>query len=195
MNKSGQELLFPICIFDGSIKNQYMKYIFFFLFISWVFTSCSTTYYIVRHAEKEVPATSPTMSTTGDVQLSAEGKVRAIELRETLKDKKIRTIFSTNTIRTISTAKPLSDLRGINIELYNHRDTLVQFIARLNKIKKGNVLIVGHSNTVDDVVNKLCRAVQIPKDLQETQYDNLYVVKKKGNKYFFENKKYGTPTN
>ncbi len=188
-------MLFPICIFDGSIKNQLMKNIFFLIISLFFFTSCSTTFFIVRHAEKEIPAATASMSTSGDPQLSAEGKIRAIELRETLKDKNIRTIFSTNTIRTISTAKPLCNLRGINIELYNHRDTLMQFIDRLNKIKKGNVLIVGHSNTVDDIVNKLCGVEKISKDLLETQYDNLYVVKKKGNKFSFENKKYGTPTN
>jgi broad specificity phosphatase PhoE len=172
-----------------------MKNIFSFLFLLSLMTSCSTTYYIVRHAEKEVPSTSPTMSTSGDVQLSAEGKARAVELLETLKDKNIRHAFSTNTIRTTSTARPLCDLRGIEIQFYNHRDTLPQFVDRLYKIKKGNVLIVGHSNTVDDVVNKLYGSVKIPADLLETQYDNLYVVKKKGTKFSFENKKYGTPTN
>lgn len=172
-----------------------MKNILFLLVAMFFLNSCSTTYFIVRHAEKEIPATTASMATSGDPQLSAEGKVRAIELRETLKDKKIQSIFSTNTIRTISTAKPLSDLRGIQIELYNHRDTLALFIHRLNNTKKGNVLIIGHSNTVDDVVNKLCGETIIPKDLLERQYDNLYVVKKKGKKYLFENKKYGTTTN
>ncbi len=171
-----------------------MKNLLPFLILIVLSSSCSTTYYIVRHAEKEIPAVTNAMSTSGDPELSVAGKQRAIVLKEMLKNKNIRTVFSTNTIRTTSTAKPLSDLRGINIELYNHKDTLVKFVNRLNKIKKGNVLIVGHSNTVDDVVNKLCGSVKIPKDLLEAQYDNMYIAKKKGKKYSFENKKYGTPT-
>jgi len=136
------------------------------------------------------------MNTTNDPALSAAGKVRAIELREELKAKGIRYIFSTNTIRTISTAKPLNELRGATtIELYNTRDSLDFFIQKLKGIKSGNSLIVGHSNTVDDIVNKLCGEIKVPKDLPDTEYDNLYIVTKKGKKMKFENRTYGTPTN
>jgi hypothetical protein len=54
---------------------------------------------------------------------------------------------------------------------------------------------VGHSNTVDDIVNKLCGEIKVPADLPDTEYDNLYIITKKGNRYKFENKTYGTPTN
>ena len=50
---------------------------------------------------------------------------------------------------------------------------------------------MGHSNTVDDIVNKLCGEIKIPKDLPDTEYDNLYIVTKKGNRMKFENKTYG----
>jgi len=167
--------------------------IFLLVFIS----SCTTVkYYIVRHAEKEVPSATNVMSTPNDPPLSAAGKVRAIELGEELKDKNIRNIFSTNTIRTISTAQPLNQLRGgTKIEIYNTRDSLDYFIQKLKKIKKGNSLIVGHSNTVDDIVNKLCGEIKVPGDLPDTKYDNLYLVIKKGKHMTFENKTYGTPTN
>ncbi|HEV8273051.1 MAG TPA: phosphoglycerate mutase family protein [Chitinophagaceae bacterium] len=161
------------------------------------FSSCrSVKYYIVRHAEKETAAAGTTMSTPNDPPLSAAGRVRAIELKEALRDKGITHIFSTNTVRTISTAHPLDELRGATkIEIYNTKDSLDQFIQKLKGIKKGNSLIVGHSNTVDDIVNKLCGETKIPKDLPETEYDNLYIVTKKGNRMKFENKTYGTPTN
>ncbi len=129
-----------------------------------IFSSCgSVKYYIVRHAEKETAAAGTTMSTPNDPPLSAAGRVRAIELREALKGKGIRYIFSTNTIRTISTAQPFNELRGATkIELYNTRDSLDHLIQKLKEIKKGNSLIVGHSNTVDDIVNKLCGEIKIP---------------------------------
>ena len=161
------------------------------------FSSCgSVKYYIVRHAEKETASAGTTMSTPNDPPLSAAGRVRAIELKEALRGKGIQYIYSTNTVRTIATAQPFNELRGATkIETYNTRDSLDQFIQKLKEIKKGNSLIVGHSNTVDDIVNKLCGEIKIPGDLPDSEYDNLYIVTKKGNRMKFENKTYGTPTN
>lgn len=171
-----------------------MKFILFLLLL--IFSSCGTVkYYIVRHAEKEVPAAGSTMITTGDPALSPAGRARAVELREELKDENIRYIFSTNTIRTVSTARPLHELLGIKIELYNSsKDSLDNFIQKIKSIKKGNILVVGHSNTVDDIVNKLCGSVQVSADLKEPEYDNLFIVTRKGKNYTFTRKKFGTPT-
>ena len=162
-----------------------------------VLSSCSSVrYYIVRHAEKETASTGTVMNTPNDPPLSAAGRVRAIELREALKNKGIKYIFSTNTIRTISTAQPLNELEGnTKIELYNTKDSLDFLIIKLKEIKKGNSLIVGHSNTVDDIVNKLVGETKVSQDLPDSKYDNLYIVTKKGKHYKFENKTYGTPTN
>jgi phosphohistidine phosphatase SixA len=167
------------------------------LYIPFILYSCSSVkYFVVRHAEKEVPSAGTVMNTPNDPPLSSAGKVRAIELREELKSQNILYIFSTNTVRTISTARLLNGLRGATrIELYNTKDSLDYLIQKLKAIKKGNSLIVGHSNTVDDIVNKLCGEIKIPKDLPDTEYDNLYVITKKGKKMKFENKTYGTPTN
>ena len=168
-------------------------YLFFLIIVS----SCSSVkYYIVRHAEKETASAGAVMSTPDNPPLSAAGRVRAIELRETLKNKGIQYIFSTNTIRTISTAQPLEELQGgTKIEIYNTKDSLDHFIDKLKAIQKGNVLIIGHSNTVDDIVNKLTGEIKVPKDLPDSEYDNLYIVTKKGDRYKFENKTYGTQTN
>jgi phosphohistidine phosphatase SixA len=168
-----------------------------FYFLPLILCSCgSVKYYVVRHAEKETASVGTTMSTPNDPPLSAAGRVRAIELREALKTKGIIYIYSTNTIRTISTAQPLNELRGATtIELYNTRDSLDHLIQKLKGIQKGNSLIVGHSNTVDDIVNKLCGEIKVSKDLPDSEYDNLYIVTKKGRRMKFENKTYGTPTN
>lgn len=149
-------------------------------------SSCSrTTYYIVRHAEKATAA--PNMST--DVPLTEAGTQRAEKLKELLKDKNIGFIFSTQTIRTTSTAKPLSEALQIPVQIYNHRDTMDKFIARIKSIEKKNVLVVGHSNTVDDLVNKLMNT-QLLTDLPETEYNNFYIVTRKGKKYTFKGEKY-----
>ena len=148
--------------------------------------SCKTTnYYVVRHAEKE------TNTMTSDVLLSAVGEERAIALKNTLGDSNISTIFSTNYKRTLATVEPLRKQLGITIRLYDTKDTLKGFVNTLNKLDNGNVLIVGHSNTVDDIVNKLSGEKKIAGDLQDSQYGDLFVVKKRGNNYSFEKRHFG----
>jgi broad specificity phosphatase PhoE len=147
--------------------------------------------YIVRHAEKITTSDSIGKMAANDPPLSEAGKVRALVLKNELADKHIGHIYSTNTIRTRSTAEPLSEAIKINIELYNSIDSLISAI----KSAKGNVLVVGHSNTVDDIVNKLCGQVKIASDLKDGEYDNLFVVKIRGQKIIFDQRKYGYPSN
>lgn len=148
-----------------------------------VCSSCSHSYYIVRHAEKE--AQGPNMSS--DVPLSEAGKERAEALGQLLAKRKIAYVFSTNTIRTQSTAKPVADHFGLPVEPYGARPDTA--FIRLLRSKKKNVLVVGHSNTVDDIVNMLCNEKKIPADLNDNEYDNLFVVTCKGKKIFFRKEK------
>ena len=173
-----------------------MKYIPFVLVL--IAAACSPTrYYIVRHAEKTVLTKDSADMKMNNPPLSEAGKVRAIVLREELKDKNIKYIFSTNYLRTISTAQPLSELKGTtSVQLYSPaKDSVAPFVNRLKEIHKGNVLVVGHSNTVDDLANTLCGKTVIPGDLADTEYDNLFIVKRKGKRMDFSRKKYGYPSN
>ena len=151
-------------------------------------TSCSHTYYVVRHAEKATASPGTTMSSPNDPPLSDAGSKRAIALMETLQNKKIAHIFSTNTIRTKTTAEPLSKKLGISIETYKPMSD-TSFINSLKKLKK-NVLVVGHSNTVDDLSNMLAGKTVVPGDLPDSEYDNLFVIKYKGKKISFERLKF-----
>ena len=145
----------------------------------------------MRHAEKEAPQGTETMM-NNNPPLSEAGKQRAEALKEVLKTKKIGYVFSTNTLRTLSTAEPVKNYFKLTTEIYEPVPN-ESFISRLMSLKK-NALIVGHSNTVDDIVNKLCDSVKIPADLPDTAYDNLFVIRKKGKKMSFENKKFGKPS-
>ena len=146
--------------------------------------SCSHSYYVVRHAEKGIPlVTAP-----NDPPLSDAGKTRAESLKELLKSKKIRYIYSTNTIRTLSTAKPLSDAIAVPIVTYDPRKDSA-FVAQLKKLKK-NVLVVGHSNTIDDITNKLCNEKKVAADIDDSVYDNLFIVRYRGKKIRFRQEKY-----
>jgi 2,3-bisphosphoglycerate-dependent phosphoglycerate mutase len=155
----------------------------FFIATLFLLSCKTTTYYIVRHAEKE---TTNTM--TSDVPLSDAGKQRAQALKDLLQKENIKHIFSTNFIRTKSTAQPLADAIHVPIEMYDPKDSA--FISKL-KLLDGNILIVGHSNTVDDLVNALTGKRDLNGDLPDSEYGDLFIVRKKENKISFERKHFG----
>jgi phosphohistidine phosphatase SixA len=161
----------------------------FLLILSYSLTSYAQTYYIVRHAEKAVTDSASMMNS--DPSLSPEGKKRATALKDILKKKQIAHIYSTNTTRTRSTAEPLSKAINIPIQIYGPTPDAT-FISQL-KTLNGNVLIVGHSNTVDDIVNGLC-GKQLLNDLPDAAYDNLFVVTNNNGQYELKQEKYGKTT-
>lgn len=182
--------------FFTNVKNQ-LFLIILTIVISLGFTACGHRYYIVRHAEKADPTDSVAMHMKNDLPLSEAGKVRAIVLKEQMKKKNIDYIYSTNTTRTISTVQPLSDEIGVPVKLYA-MDTIDRFINQLKNINSGNVMIVGHSNTVDDIVNKLLGKKRLHADLQDHEYDNLFIVTYRnifGRRISFQNRTYGYPSN
>jgi 2,3-bisphosphoglycerate-dependent phosphoglycerate mutase len=69
-------------------------------------TSCQSTFYVVRHAEKVDNSTNPL--------LSEDGKERAKDLTRKLVNKNISLIYSTDYLRTKNTAKPLADAMAIS---------------------------------------------------------------------------------
>ncbi len=148
-----------------------------FAFIVCLFFSCkTTTWYISRHAEKADNSANP--------PLSARGEQQAIALRDYLNGKSITTIYSTAFIRTRSTAAPTSAQTGVAIKTYTPPMPSTVFIDSL-KALRGNALIVGHSNTVDDLVNGLMSR-QTLTDLADSEYGDVFIVKKKGSKTSFE---------
>lgn len=160
----------------------------FFIAALFLLSCKATTYYVVRHAEKATATTMSNTSMKSDVPLSEAGKQRAEVLKTLLQKEKIRHIFSTNYVRTKSTAQPLADAINVPIEIYDPKDST--FISKLKSLD-GNILIVGHSNTVDDLVNELSGKTEINGDLPDSAYGDLVVVRKKGNKITFERKHFG----
>ena len=138
----------------------------------------STTYFVVRHAEKEGART------LSDPPLTTEGEKQALDLKNYLQNKNIKAVYSTNYARTLATAEPTRVLYGVNVKTYNPANHN-QLIEELKTISDGNVLVVGHSNTVDDLVNGLMGNIQFA-DLPDTEYGSLFIVKKKGNNFSVE---------
>lgn len=161
----------------------------FFIAVTILFSSCTTTtsYYIVRHAEKDAGTTMTTGTiNTSDVPLSEWGMKRASALKDQLLDKKIKHIYSTNTIRTKYTAEPLSKATGVPIQIYN---TVDSSFVQLLKNSKENILVVGHSNTIDDLVNTLMNK-KLLSDLADNQYGDIFIVHKKGNSMSYQVKRF-----
>lgn len=167
-----------------------MKPVLPLLLLTFLLTGCYQKYYIVRHAEKAQESSGTTMQTAGNPPLSDAGQQRAKDLAERLKGEKIGAIYSTNTIRTRETATPTAAQAGLTIQTYGRIDS-----SLINQFKalKSNTLIVGHSNTVDDLVNGLT-GQQLLKDLPDAAYDNLYIITKKGKRLTLVQSKYGQPS-
>jgi phosphohistidine phosphatase SixA len=83
---------------------------------------------------------------------------------------------------------PLSITTGTEIEKYAPDDT--SFVSRLKNLPKGNTLVVGHSNTVDDLINGLTGKKYLT-DLPDEAYGDLFVVKRKGKNYSFKKLHFG----
>ncbi|HEX6975123.1 MAG TPA: histidine phosphatase family protein, partial [Vicinamibacterales bacterium] len=82
-------------------------------------------------------------------------------------------IFTTEYKRTQQTAAPLAKALGISVTTVPSKDTA----GLIEKVKaaSGNVLVVGHSNSVPDVVKGL--GVTTPVTIGDAEYDNLFVVR------------------
>ncbi len=143
--------------------NKIFPFFIFILFNS----SCSTRYYITRHAEKLI-------NESKDPELSEIGKTRALKLDSLLSKESISEIYSTQTIRTISTVKLIADKRNVEIKIYDPKNQSA-FIETLKRNKQ-NSLIVGHSNTIRYVINGLAEKEALVKDLDDLEYNKLFVV-------------------
>ena len=129
------------------------------------------TIFLIRHAERAdtAPGVSPTMA--ADPDLSAAGRARAESLATALKDAKITAIYVTKYKRTQQTAAPLAKALGLTVNIVTaDAAAVVKQIAGA----KGNVLIVGHSNTVPDVIKEL--GVATPVTIGDDEFDNLFIV-------------------
>ena len=126
----------------------------------------NTTIILVRHAEKS-------NDHTHNPSLSEEGENRASELCRVLKHVAIDEIYSTDYARTQQTVRPVAGMSATEIQIYNPAD--LQGFAHLLKSKAGKTIVVaGHSNTTPILVNLLSGSNL--DNIEEHDYDNLYIV-------------------
>ncbi|MCP9757512.1 histidine phosphatase family protein [Lacihabitans sp. CCS-44] len=134
------------------------KNTFIAILVVWVLSSCTTSFYIVRHAEKStIPKEDPL--------LTEAGSQRAERLKTILEHKGIEKIYSTKTVRTTTTGKPLADAQKLEIEIYEPKNqtALIETLKKSNQ----NTLVVGHSNTIRHIINGLAEKEFLKKDLKD----------------------------
>ena len=133
------------------------------------------TIIFVRHAER-ADGGAGTSSMTGapaDPSLSAAGVARAARLATMLADAGVKGIYTSEFKRTQETAKPLASKLGLAIEIVPSKDAA----ALAAKIKashpRDSVLIVGHSNTIPDLI----RAFGGPEiKIADDEYSGIYIL-------------------
>ena len=131
----------------------------------------TTTIIVVRHAEK---ATEP----AADPPLTAAGTARAEALVDAVRGMPVTAIVSTDFARTRSTAAPLAARLGITPEIVDARardHARLVAAGLLSRHRGETVVVVGHSNTVPDIVAAL--GATKPPPICDAEYDNLYVVR------------------
>lgn len=120
--------------------------------------------YVTRHYD--TPAGQP------DPDLLPQGKARAEQLAAWFYGRTLKAIYVSDFKRTRQTAAPLAATTGATVETYDPKDTPA-IVARA-KAAGGPVLIVGHSNTVPDIVAQL--GGKRPEELKHEDFGDLWTI-------------------
>lgn len=128
-----------------------------------VATEARPDVYVMRHLQK---ADGP------DPALSAEGQRNAQRLARWFRRDPPAAIYVSTTRRARETAAPLAAGLGLTMRDYDPSDTpaLIAAVTR----EPGTVLIVGHSNTVPEIVERL--GGTRPPGLTDDQYGDIWHV-------------------
>jgi len=136
-------------------------------------SATTTTIVLVRHAEKQVGAIS-------DAPLSPQGEVRASRLAQMFGDSepfgRLDRIYVTNTRRTQQTSAGLAPRLSLDAVVIDAKTDSRELARRaLRENRGGRALIVGHSNTVPEIVASLAGVENVP-PIGEEEFDTIYVV-------------------
>lgn len=123
------------------------------------------TIFLVRHAEQ--------VSAAPDAALTPAGEKRAECLASMLKEAGIKQIYVTDMKRTQQTAAPLARALKLTPTILPVKDPNT-LIRNLTYAGTGNVLVVGHSDTLPFVLARM-HAGTVP-EIAANEYDRMFVV-------------------
>lgn len=127
-----------------------------------------TTYYLIRHAEKDT-----TNAQEKDPNLTEIGIQRANYWATLFSEIKLDEIYSTDYKRTLNTAKPIAESQNLEVKNYHPKEVYQTDFKTQTQGKV--VLIVGHSNTIPVFANYLI-GKDIYTEFSESIYNNLYTI-------------------
>lgn len=138
----------------------------------WLLSAASTTTVIVtRHAEKALlPAEDPALSPMGE----ARAQRLAHFFGSAPEGMRPQAAIVSEFRRTQDTVRPLANQLGIPVIVVPAGDTERAVERALSEYRGGRVLIVGHSNTVPEIVREL-GGDEVPA-MDEGEYGVIYVV-------------------
>ena len=128
----------------------------------------TSVYYFIRHAEKD-----RSDSTNKNPSLTIQGLERAKKWALFFKDKNIAAVYSTNYKRTQQTALPIAKEQNLEIISYTTKELISEKFLTNNKGK--NIVIVGHSNTTPELVNRIL-GEQKYEDIADRENNNVFIV-------------------
>ena len=127
-----------------------------------------STFYLIRHAEKD-----RSDAENADPELNQTGLGRAMHWAEIMDNVALDAIYSTDYQRTAMTASPTSVKKDIDVQYYDPQNIdFEQF--KVDNVNK-NVLVVGHSNTTPEFVNRLLDD-EVYQALDDTDNGSLFIV-------------------
>lgn len=143
-----------------------------------------TTVYLVRHGERQ--------DSSANSPLSMAGETRAMVLSHVLRNEGITAVFVTERLRTQQTGAPAAAQVSVTPIPYSSLDAQSVVDQILANHLGGRVLVVGHSNTVDDIAAGLGAAGVA--ELTEDQFDRLFVIHRLSSIVHLDPLRYGAET-
>ncbi len=136
-----------------------------------VLSASTTTFFVMRHAEAAAEGGM-------DPPLSLAGELRAVGLVELFGSASrglvVDGIVVSGTRRSQDTARPLAAALGVPVITVESGDPDQMARRARQEFAGGRVLIIGHSNTVHEIVRELS-GQKVPQ-MSEADYSTVYIV-------------------
>lgn len=152
-----------LCLFSAGLTNQTLS--------AAESAGVKTVILFVRHAEPDtsVAGNNPPLSPEGHAR--ARALVQAVQ--KATDGMKIQVIFTTQFLRTYETAQPLAEALSLKPKTFQAGNTF-EAATRLRKYKRRAVLVVGHRNTIPEMIHYLT-GKEIP-PIAADEYDSIFVI-------------------
>jgi broad specificity phosphatase PhoE len=143
----------------------------------------TSTVILIRHAER---------GAGNDPALTPAGQARAALLAQMLQDANLGAVFVTDTLRSRQTGTPAAQGAGLQPTVYDATNATALAATIRTSHAGRTVLVVAHSNTVDDIAAALGAAGVT--ELLDTQFDRMLVLSRSWCGTRLLRLRYGAPT-